>query len=34
MGNKKLWLESFITLLLDDPEFGLEIRKKLRDMKI
>lgn len=33
-GNKKLWLESFITLLLDNPEFGSEIRKKLRDMKI
>lgn len=33
-GNKKLWLESFMTLLLDDPEFGSEIRKKLREMKI
>lgn len=33
-GNKKLWLESFVNLLLDDPEFGPGIRKKIREMKI
>jgi UTP--glucose-1-phosphate uridylyltransferase len=33
-GNKMLWLKSFIDLLLDDPEFGPEIRKKLKEMKI
>ncbi len=33
-GNKKLWLESFVSLLLDDPEFGPGIRKKIKEMKI
>jgi len=33
-GNKMLWLESFINLLIDDPEFGPEIRKKIKEMKI
>ncbi|HOC53761.1 MAG TPA: sugar phosphate nucleotidyltransferase [Candidatus Pacearchaeota archaeon] len=33
-GNKKLWLESFVNLLLDNPEFGPEIRKKIKEMKI
>jgi UTP--glucose-1-phosphate uridylyltransferase len=33
-GNKILWLKSFIDLLVDDPEFGPEIRKKIKEMKI
>ena len=33
-GNKKLWLESFVNLLLDNLEFGPEIRKKIKEMKI
>ncbi|MDD5013373.1 MAG: sugar phosphate nucleotidyltransferase [Candidatus Pacebacteria bacterium] len=33
-GNKKLWLESFIDLLLDDPEFGPGIREKIKEKKI
>jgi len=33
-GNKKLWLESFVDLLLDDPEFGPGIREKIKEKKI
>jgi UTP--glucose-1-phosphate uridylyltransferase len=33
-GNKKLWLNSFVDLLINDPEFGFDVRKKIKEMKI
>ncbi|MDD5696622.1 MAG: sugar phosphate nucleotidyltransferase [Candidatus Pacebacteria bacterium] len=33
-GNKMLWLKSFVSLLLDDPRFGGEIRKYLNELNI
>jgi len=33
-GTRSLWLKSFLTLLLDNPEFGPEIRQFLKNHKI
>ncbi|MDD4409619.1 MAG: sugar phosphate nucleotidyltransferase [Candidatus Pacebacteria bacterium] len=33
-GTRSLWLKSFLTLLLDNPEFGPEIKQFLKNHKI
>ena len=32
-GNKELWLKSFLTLTLDSPEFGPQIKEFLKNIK-
>jgi len=33
-GNKSLWLKSFVNLLLQDPIFGEEIKKYIKELNI